>query len=286
MENDSNDATSAEVNIQTHLRIRPSKSSSGYFKIDDITPTALHFYLPETFKPSSDYVNNTKTHHCFQFHGIIPMDTSQEDVFKKVGIDCVRNALDGYNSTIFTYGQTGSGKTYTLTGGQVSYKERGLIPRTISMIFQELKNSKDRQYKFYFSYMEIYNEHGYDLLGASDRVDLASGLDTLPKVSMLEDEHGNFHIKNLSMNVADSEEDALDLLFMGETNRAVAETPMNLASSRSHCIFTISIEGRIVGTEKVRRSKLHLVDLAGSERVGKTNSSGNVTYNSRDFVLF
>ena len=31
----------------------------------------------------------------------------------------------------------------------------------------------------------------------------------------------------------------------------------------------------MVGSDKVRRSKLHLVDLAGSERVAKTNSSGD-----------
>jgi kinesin family member 6/9 len=78
------------------------------------------------------------------------------------------------------------------------------------------------------------------------------------------------------MHVADTEEDALNLLFMGDTNRAIAETPMNMASSRSHCIFTFAIEARMTGGDKVRRSKLHLVDLAGSERVGKTNSSGSV----------
>lgn len=32
----------------------------------------------------------------------------------------------------------------------------------------------------------------------------------------------------------------------------------------------------MVGSDKVRRSKLHLVDLAGSERVAKTNSQGSV----------
>jgi hypothetical protein len=45
---------------------------------------------------------------------------------------------------------------------------------------------------------------------------------------------------------------------------------MNQASSRSHCIFTISLEARQAGSDVVRHSKLHLVDLAGSERVAKT----------------
>lgn len=35
-------------------------------------------------------------------------------------------------------------------------------------------------------------------------------------------------------------------LFLGETNRTISETPMNMASSRSHCIFTLHIESRQV----------------------------------------
>ena len=46
---------------------------------------------------------------------------------------------------------------------------------------------------------------------------------------------------------------------------------MNQASSRSHCIFTLAIEGRNHLTDVITTSKLHLVDLAGSERVYKSN---------------
>ena len=71
----------------------------------------------------------------------------------------------------------------------------------------------------------MYNETGYDLLDPGHET---KSLEDLPKVSMLEDEHGNFHLKNLSMHIAESEEDALELLFLGDTNRAIAETPMNM----------------------------------------------------------
>jgi kinesin family protein 6/9 len=47
-------------------------------------------------------------------------------------------------------------------------------------------------------------------------------------VTILEDEQGNFVLKGLSLHAADTEEAALNLLFMGDLNRAVAETPMNL----------------------------------------------------------
>jgi kinesin family protein 6/9 len=258
-------------NIQTFLRIKPSKKPSGYFNQEELDPDALSFALPANFK--SEYINNSKLHHNFRFNGIIDDKANQDDVFKKVGMGAVQNALDGFNSTIFAYGQTGSGKTFTLTGGPEKYADRGLIPRSISTLFNEFRSRTDAQFKAYVSYLEIYNDKGYDLLDPSHET---KSLEDLPKISLLEDEHGNFHLKNLSLHTAENEEDALNLLFMGDTNRAIAETPMNMASSRSHCIFTFAIEARMTGGDKVRRSKLHLVDLAGSERVGKTNSSGSV----------
>ena len=39
-----------------------------------------------------------------------------------------------------------------------------------------------------------------------------------------------------------TEEQALALLFEGESNRAIAEHGLNARSSRSHCIFTVYIE--------------------------------------------
>ena len=65
-------------------------------------------------------------------------------------------------------------------------------------------------------------------------------------------------------------------LFLGDTNRTISETPMNQASSRSHCIFTMHVEARQQGKDTVRLSKLNLVDLAGSERVSKTGVDGNI----------
>lgn len=261
----------ADSNIQTFLRIKPSKQPSGYFSIDDLDPDSMNVVLPENYR--SDFINNTKTRYGFHFNGIIDTNATQDQVFNTVGVSAVRNALEGFNSTIFAYGQTGSGKTFTLTGGPQKYSDRGIIPRTISMLYNEMRTQSEIQYKFYVSYLELYNEQGYDLLDTSKDT---KSLEDLPKVTILEDEHGNFHLKNLSMHPADSEEEALQLLFFGDTNRAVAETPMNMASSRSHCIFSIALEARFVGTDKIRRSKLHLVDLAGSERVAKTHSSGSV----------
>ena len=121
-------------------------------------------------------------------------------------------------------GQTGSGKTFTLTGGPEDYKDRGLIPRSISKIYNTFRTRTDASCVAYISYLEIYKEQGYDLLKPSD----VKSLEELPKVTMLEDSYGNAHFKNLSVHKAETEEDALEFLFKGDTNRAVAETPMNL----------------------------------------------------------
>ncbi|KAB0354990.1 hypothetical protein FD755_022449, partial [Muntiacus reevesi] len=53
-------------------------------------------------------------------------------------------------------------------------------------------------------------------------------------------------------------------------------TPMNQASTRSHCIFTVHLSSKEPGSATVRHAKLHLVDLAGSERVAKTGVGGQL----------
>jgi kinesin family protein 6/9 len=100
------------------------------------------------------------------------------------------------------------------------------------MLFTEFRSRTDAQYKVYVSYLELYNEQGYDLLDQSKET---KSMEDLPKVTMLEDEHGNFHLKNLSMHLADNETAALNLLFDGDMNRAIAETPMNMVIFSRAC---------------------------------------------------
>lgn len=52
---------------------------------------------------------------------------------------------------------------------------------------------------------------------------------------------------------------------------------MNVESSRSHAIFSITVESSELdetGAQHVKMGKLQLVDLAGSERQSKTQASG------------
>ena len=73
----------------------------------------------------------------------------------------------------------------------------------------------------------------------------------------------------------------LELLDKGSFHRTTSSTLMNDASSRSHAIFTITIErnSKQIGDSGVDEnyvtSKFVFVDLAGSERIKKTGATGN-----------
>lgn len=59
--------------------------------------------------------------------------------------------------------------------------------------------------------------------------------------------------------------DIVKLLMRGTKQRHVGETSMNRESSRSHCVFTCTLESRVTeeGITSIRHSRLNLVDLAG-----------------------
>nr|XP_054414745.1 kinesin-like protein KIF6 isoform X2 [Pongo abelii] len=261
--------------IQIFARVKPPvrKHQQGIYSIDEdekLIPS-LEIILPRDL--ADGFVNNKRESYKFKFQRIFDQDANQETIFENIAKPVAGSVLAGYNGTIFAYGQTGSGKTFTITGGAERYSDRGIIPRTLSYIFEQLQKDSSKIYTTHISYLEIYNECGYDLLDPRHE---ASSLEDLPKVTILEDPDQNIHLKNLTLHQATTEEEALNLLFLGDTNRMIAETPMNQASTRSHCIFTIHLSSKEPGSATVRHAKLHLVDLAGSERVAKTGVGGHL----------
>ncbi|KAJ3298827.1 Kinesin- protein 6 [Rhizoclosmatium sp. JEL0117] len=272
---------SKSSSIKIFVRVRPPRKNDTKLHLtpgryvcspgDDEELPKIAFRLPKDAEQG--LINNQKENYDYRFNRVFDQSTSQEEVFDHVAKDVILNAMDGYNGTIFAYGQTGSGKTFTITGGAERYADRGLIPRTLQYIFKEAKNRSGVHYEIGISYLEIYNENGYDLL---DNTRDAKKLEDLPKVRLQEDENQMIHVQNLSTVMAVNEEEALNLLFVGDTNRMIAETPSNPASSRSHCLFIINIMGKKDGEDRMWRSKLHLVDLAGSERTSRTGITGNL----------
>ena len=87
----------------------------------------------------------------------------------------------------------------------------------------------------------------------------------------------------MSMIKVENEEQALDLLQTGNYIRHSSSTSMNLASSRSHAIFSIIIEGKNNSTDVITVSKINLVDLAGSERL-KIGNKKDAIYNETKYI--
>ncbi|XP_067312130.1 kinesin-like protein KIF6 [Pseudorasbora parva] len=257
--------------IQIFARVKPTKKPTTGFFVDCEEQSSLEFVVPRDL--ADGFINNKKENFKFRFQKVFDQTADQEQIFETIAKPVAESVLEGYNGTIFAYGQTGSGKTFTITGGAEHYNDRGIIPRTLSYIYHYIGKNSSMVYTTHISYLEIYNEAGYDLLNPQHE---ASRLEDLPRVTIMEDSDQNIHLKNLSLQQSANEEEALDLLFLGDTNRMIAETPMNEASTRSHCIFTIHLCSKELGSATVRCSKLHLVDLAGSERVGKTGVGGQI----------
>jgi hypothetical protein len=68
----------------------------------------------------------------FMYDHVFDMDSTQDEVFEKVGDPVLNNIIDGFNGTIMAYGQTSSGKTHTMQGYDLSEKDnRGIMPRIV-----------------------------------------------------------------------------------------------------------------------------------------------------------
>ena len=190
------------------------------------------------------------------------------DVYNRVARNIVDNVLEGYNGTIFAYGQTGTGKTFTMEGDRSVPELKGIIPNSFAHIFGHIAKADDHlKFLVRVSYLEIYNEEVRDLLGKDQSLRLE--VKERPDVGV--------YVKDLSVFMVNNADDMDKLMTMGNKNRSIGATQMNAHSSRSHAIFTITVECSEKGPDgqqHFRVGKLHLVDLAGSERQSKTGATG------------
>ena len=119
-------------------------------------------------------------------------------------------------------------------------------------------------YEVFASYIEVYKERIYDLLAVSKskplkpRMDKSRGL-YLPAAQQVT-------VRNI--------EEADRVLKLGNRNREMAATKMNIMSNRSHSIFLLTLLQTDVVEGMSKVSQLYLVDLAGSEKVCKTGAEG------------
>ncbi|CAL4087152.1 unnamed protein product [Meganyctiphanes norvegica] len=146
--------------------------------------------------------------------------------------------------------------------------QRGIIPRAFEHIFEVIQTTENMKYLVLASYLEIYNEEIRDLLGA----------DAKKKMDLKEHPDKGVYVQGLSQHHVHNTAECETLMAQGWNNRATGATLMNADSSRSHSIFTVTLE--MMDTEDtsdntIRSGKINLVDLAGSERQAKTGATGD-----------
>ncbi|KAL2467750.1 P-loop containing nucleoside triphosphate hydrolase superfamily protein [Forsythia ovata] len=198
---------------------------------------------------------------AYSFDRVFGPATTTRHVYDIAAQHVVGGAMEGVNGTVFAYGVTSSGKTHTMHGEQ---KSPGIIPLAVKDVFGIIQETPGREFLLRVSYLEIYNEVINDLLDPTGQ-----------NLRIREDSQGTY-VEGIKEEVVLSPAHALSLIASGEEHRHVGSNNFNLLSSRSHTIFTLTIESSPRGGnqgEEVALSQLHLIDLAGSES-SKTETTG------------
>ncbi|XWS14910.1 hypothetical protein CRYUN_Cryun35bG0049400 [Craigia yunnanensis] len=212
--------------------------------------------------------------------------------------DCVAPLVDalfhGYNATVLAYGQTGSGKTYTMgTSYTGQGSNGGIIPKVMETIFKRVEATKhSTEFLIRVSFIEIFKEEVFDLLDSNPAaLSKAEGAflakPTAPgrlPIQIRETVNGGITLAGVTEAEVGSKEEMASYLSRGSLSRATGSTNMNSQSSRSHAIFTITMEQKKIAScpngvnddigDDILCAKLHLVDLAGSERAKRTGADG------------
>uniref|UniRef100_A0A182RJ75 Kinesin-like protein n=1 Tax=Anopheles funestus TaxID=62324 RepID=A0A182RJ75_ANOFN len=214
----------------------------------------------------------------FQFDNAYGYAATTENIYSDICYTLVESVLEGYNATIFAYGQTGCGKSHTMQGTTYNLSAAdpnnanniGIIPRSFEHIFEAISLASELRYLVLVSYLEIYNETIRDLLQPQNQATGSLQIKEVPSEGVT--------VQNLSLHTVHGIKECIELLELGAKNRMVGATLMNIESSRSHSIFSISLEQMSTSVDgdgaAIKRGKLNLVDLAGSERQSKTGATG------------
>ncbi|XP_070390402.1 chromosome-associated kinesin KIF4-like isoform X2 [Dermacentor albipictus] len=206
----------------------------------------------------------------FSYDYVFGVESSQVQIYDACVSKLLPKVFEGFNVTILAYGQTGSGKTFTMgtccSSNCASSEDAGIIPRAVQDIFKHISVNTEKIFLVRVSFLEIYKEDVFDLFSKNqDRESL----------QIREDQNGAIKIFNLTELNVTTPEETIRLLEVGSASRSTASTNMNARSSRSHAIFTLTVEQQEKSSGgAIMVAKFHLVDLAGSERAGKTKAVG------------
>ncbi|GAA5994434.1 uncharacterized protein JCM10292_002062 [Rhodotorula paludigena] len=263
---DDEDKSGQKQNVVVCLRVRPPKStatpSAPIYSLSSsnatLSLTSSHPTLLKRFGSSTHVPKALSDEYEYRFDLLHEHPSPTLELYDRKIKPVVKAALAGFNGTVFAYGQTASGKTHTMTGSPL---EPGIIPLSIDELFLAIRAQRSRRsYSLRVSFLEIYNEQLRDLLASPTGAGAGAGAGARgPEIV----EGGA--VKNLEERAVALPDEVLEVLREGEARRRVGATDWNERSSRSHCVFTVTIESMSKKDGSARTSKLNLIDLAGSE---------------------
>ncbi|SCU95491.1 LAME_0F12354g1_1 [Lachancea meyersii CBS 8951] len=211
----------------------------------------------------------------FKFDNVFHPSSNNLQVYEEIGKPLIDKLFEGYNAIVFAYGMTGSGKTFTMSG---TSDEAGLIPLSVERIYAQIMTARqdDEELSVKVSYLEIYNEKIYDLLNYQDsKICSSTHGSFIPKptqatcaaeLQIRDDSKHGVRVVGLTERDANSTEELMKWISIGNSNRRTGETDYNARSSRSHTIVSITLTRTNVASGIETCSTLSLCDLAGSEK--------------------
>jgi len=275
MSTDQHQDINPETSVRVAVRIRPlitRERTEACRVCTHVTPNEPQVWLGDE--------------KAFTYDHVFDVGTKQAHIYDVCVKKLVEGCFFGYNATVLAYGQTGSGKTYTMgTGFSESEQDncdesQGIVPRAVHQVFERIeaeihkakeKNQQSPEFKITAQFLELYNEELIDLLDETHP-------NSSNKHIKIHQENGTVQVVGATVKPVRTISEALGCLETGALARTTASTQMNTQSSRSHAIFTLTIQQSVMASEtqdvETLSAKFHFVDLAGSERLKRTGATG------------
>ncbi|KAJ6907568.1 kinesin-like protein KIN-4A isoform X1 [Populus alba x Populus x berolinensis] len=190
--------------------------------------------------------------HSFTFDHVYGNGGAESSaMFEQCVAPLVDGLFQGYNATVLAYGQTGSGKTYTMGTGFKDGCQTGLIPQVMGALFNKIETLKHQtEFQLHVSFIEILREEVRDLLdSASESKSVVAnghagkvGVPGKSPIQIREASNGVITLAGSTEVAVSTLQEMAACLEQGSLCRATGSTNMNNQSSRSHAIFTITLE--------------------------------------------
>jgi hypothetical protein len=254
------------VSMKVYLRVRPimeaaivsttakatkeeEKARTSTIKVE--SDTSIVTQAP-TLSKRAQYTKLEERNYTFT--RVFGTESSQDDVYDDTVEPLMQKFMKGESCVLFAYGMTNAGKTHTIQGNK---EDPGAMPKLINSCLDHISCENEResedsdvQWELKISALEIYQDKVYDLLTTKER---NSSHSELPKHSRridrpmkrealtLRDGHGRVEVLHLSHHKVSSAEQAVDLMDAASNRRSKSHTSLNSGSSRSHAVYSLSL---------------------------------------------